>query len=162
LPPAQFAALAAAMFCVMKPDEERRLAAEAPAQRAGLNTPAGSLAQAVRAGGKSLAGPGLPEVPPPPTLAAQLVWSAMRMAAARLPPAEQVSRLRHWLIIGVWIAVNGPLSSQKPQPPAQTSVRELVRQLFRELELVSPSGVRQANVSEEVWEYLERAEAGNI
>lgn len=149
LPPSEHAALAAAMRCVMTPTEELQRAAEAPARAAGVNTPSGSLAMAVFSGGASLAAANLPPVPPPPSLSNQLAHAAIRIALGRAKPEQAKATLRQFLVMGICIAVHGPLA-----PCAHNDVRGRIRDLFRALNLL-PAGKAESSTSQEVWDYLE-------
>jgi hypothetical protein len=104
LPPAEVAALTAAVRWALRPEEERRAAAKAPAEAVGFEAPAGVLAHAVSFSGGSLSPPGLPEVPPKPTLTPRCVAAAIKLAAATAPPDQAEQIFQRFLAIGIGIA----------------------------------------------------------
>jgi hypothetical protein len=90
LPPAEGAALKAAVRWVLGPSEERRQAAKKAAAAAGLKTPAGCAAQAA-----FLADPSSP------TRSAKLVGVGVLLAAARRPAAERTWTYRQFVAVGL-------------------------------------------------------------
>jgi hypothetical protein len=104
LSPKELAALTAAVRWALRPEEEYRAAAKEPAKAAGLGVPAGNLALAVQFSGGSLTPPGLPEVPPKPTLTAQSVAGAIKLAAVTAPPEKIELMFRQFLALGIGIA----------------------------------------------------------
>lgn len=75
-------ALEAARAWVIEPNDEHCRAAMPVAEAAGLETPAGCLAAAVRFSGESLAPPEMPPSPPPDHVTADLVFTALVSAGA--------------------------------------------------------------------------------
>lgn len=97
LPPAEASALKAAVFWVLDPSDANRTAAKAPAEAAGIETPAGGLATAVTFTGGTLAPP-MPKVPPVvpgPYLPAKGVAGAVLLASVKGPGTgiEETQRL---------------------------------------------------------------------
>jgi hypothetical protein len=87
-PPLEAHAFRAVLHWMQKPGEPTRRDAEVAAQRAGLSTPAGCMAQAVFCSEGSVSRPGLPKVLASPALAARLVLTGLRLAAAREKNAQ--------------------------------------------------------------------------
>jgi hypothetical protein len=88
----------------LRPEDEFREAARVPAEAVGFEAPAGVLAHAVVFSGGSLSPPGLPEVPPKPTLTPQCVAAAIKLAAATVPPEQAEQIFQRFLAIGIGIA----------------------------------------------------------
>jgi hypothetical protein len=82
-PPLEATALRTVLRWLQKPGEPTRHATEQAALQAGLQTPAGCLAQAVFHGTGNISRPGLPAVVPPPELACRLILTGLRLAAQR-------------------------------------------------------------------------------
>lgn len=103
-PPAPVdAGLGAIVRWVLKPVEENRRAVGALVEDLGLETPIGSLAYAAFASHGSLIPPGLPEVAAPPGLAAQIVASALLLAAA-VDPARTLECYHTFLTVASTVA----------------------------------------------------------
>jgi len=84
-----------------EPNEDRRRAAKAAADRAGLATPPGCLAYAVFMSGGSMAPAEAPVAPePPPHVCGRMVAGAMSLAVA-LEPRTTQERLRAFLDAGL-------------------------------------------------------------
>lgn len=83
----------AAVRWVMQPTEENRVAARPPAERAGVMSPAGSLAIAANGG-----------VTPGPYGTAKSVAMAVKLSALKSPPAAIVETQRLFLELGVGVA----------------------------------------------------------
>jgi hypothetical protein len=98
------AALTAAVRWVVQPSEETRRAAEKPAEKAGLGTPAGCLARGVFDSGGSLAPPNLPAIEPGATLTNLEVQGALHLLALQSPP-DRIQAAYHQLIaLGLGVA----------------------------------------------------------
>ena len=94
LNPAERTACAAAINWVIRPGDETRLAAKAPADAAGMSSPAGVLAIAAHGG-----------MPPPgPYAPARAVAMAVKLAALKSPPTEIIQTQRAYLQLGVGVA----------------------------------------------------------
>jgi hypothetical protein len=97
-------ALDAVVRWLQDPSEEHRRAAQRAGQTAGAETPAGALALAAFWSTGSMSEPDLPEVAPPPNVAAQTVAGAV-MAAAAVGPAVHVNeRFRRFLGLAFEVA----------------------------------------------------------
>ena len=96
--------LVAAERWAIQPTEDHRRACQAAYESAGLQTPGAVVALAVFLSGKSLAPPGLPEVPPDPFHAAKAVAGALLMASVIKQPEQSEDKLRHFLSIGDSVA----------------------------------------------------------
>jgi hypothetical protein len=83
--PAAVQALAAVEQWIAAPDDEHRRAAWAAAEKAGMDSPAGSAAGAVFFISGSVAPADIPVVPPPPGIHCTLAGTAVVMAAASDP-----------------------------------------------------------------------------
>ncbi len=110
---AEALALAAAEAWVYAPDEEHRLAAEHTIKAAGLQSPAGLLAQAVAWSGGSLAPEGLQEVPPPEHLTGRMVSAAVMVAATRLSAQGLPETFARFLSRGIEIAMGSKREGDK-------------------------------------------------
>jgi hypothetical protein len=94
LTPAEKAACTAAINWVIRPGDETRLAAKAPADAAGMRSPAGVLAIAAHGG-----------MPPPgPYAPARAVAMAVKLAALKSPPTGIIQTQRAYLQLGVGVA----------------------------------------------------------
>ena len=98
------AACRAAVFWVYQPNEMYRLATQAPAAAAGLQSPAGILAAGVYQSGDNLAPPKLPPVPPPPFATEKAVANAVKMAATKVEPLKMAEMRRLFLELGIAVA----------------------------------------------------------
>lgn len=117
LPPPEQAAAKAAAQWVLDPKEENRAAAQAPAEAAGIGTPAGALAHAARWTGGSLSPPDLPAVPPGPFMPAKAVAGSILLAAAKADPVKIADNQRLFLELGVGVAegrFTWPEGEEKP------------------------------------------------
>ena len=90
------AALDAAGRWAGESTEVNRRAAQAAAERAGFDTPAGCCALAAFLSGGSLAPPGIASIPPAPHLTAATVASAVILAAVVDAPAEAPVRFQRF------------------------------------------------------------------
>lgn len=106
-------AFRACLRWIQKPGEETRRAAAEAAAVAGLDTPAGAVAQAVFFSGGSISGPGLPEVKPAPEVMSNLILGALRVAAARENPKQLDGCFRRY----VWLASDPLQRLSKPAAP---------------------------------------------
>lgn len=106
LPPAEGSALKAAVVWVLDPTEASRNAAKAPAEAAGIETPAGGLATAVTWTGGSLTPPmpKVPPVPPGPWLPAKGVMGAVLLASVKGPGAGIEETQRLFVDLGIDVA----------------------------------------------------------
>ena len=97
------AAARAALQWVLRPTEENRAAAKAPAEAAGPASPAGALAMAAHRTGGSLGPPDGPPVPPGPFMAATAIATAVKFAAIRVEPVKinETRRLFVELAVGM-------------------------------------------------------------
>ena len=98
--PKESAALQSAVRWVLEPNEANRRAAEAAANLAGIETPAGCRRLAAFASSGSLSAPELPEAAPPPFLTAKIVFSALRAAAIQDRPDKQPLPQRLFITLG--------------------------------------------------------------
>lgn len=103
--PQDAAALRAAEAWVYEPTEERRRAAEAAADEAGLESPAGLAAMGVFFSGGSIAPAEFEAVPPAEHLTGAMVASAVLCAAFDGPPDSRDTSLRRALAKGIEIAM---------------------------------------------------------
>lgn len=97
-------ALTAAVRWVIEPTEAHRQAASAPADAAGLATPAGNLAKAAFWSGGSMLPPGQPVLAPPPVLRPQAVNRAVTALAGDVAAAHRERAHRQFLAIATGIA----------------------------------------------------------
>ena len=84
-PPDRLAATAAVEW-LMRPTEENRAAAKAPAMAAEPVSPAGTLAMAASLTGGSIYPPELPFKPPPPFAPQQAIARAVKLCSIKNPP----------------------------------------------------------------------------
>lgn len=122
-PAAEAEVLKAVAEWVLDPTEERRRAAAALAEAAGVGSPPGCLATAVAWTGGSLgpANPKVPAVPPGPDLPAKAVAGAALLASAKADPARIADVQRGFVELGVGVAegrVTWP--DVKPKPPRRS------------------------------------------
>jgi hypothetical protein len=106
LPPAEAAALKAAVVWVLDPTEANRSAAKAPAEAAGIETPAGGLATAAMWTGGSLTPP-MPKVPPVvpgPYLPAKGVTGAVLLASIKAAGSGIEETQRRFVDLGIGVA----------------------------------------------------------
>lgn len=104
LSPPDKAACKAAVQWVMQPTEENRAAAQAPAQEAGLATPAGQLALATNQTGGNIAPANAPPMPPAPFEPAKAVARAVKMATAKADPVKIIDTQRLLVELGIGVA----------------------------------------------------------
>jgi hypothetical protein len=97
------ACLAAALW-VSQPDEEHRIAAQAPADAAGPQSSAGQLARAACLTGGSLAPPKLPVKPPSPFAPAKAVAVSVKLASLRGDKAKLAFRQKSFVELGIGVA----------------------------------------------------------
>jgi hypothetical protein len=98
-PPTIDAALQAVVAWVQQPEEPQRREADAAGKAAGVNTPAGMLAEAVYCSGGSISLPDLPEVEPDEWLTAQMVAAAVVLASKSKGPEQKVALQRRFLVV---------------------------------------------------------------
>ena len=106
LPPAEAEALKVVAEWVLDPVEERRKAAAALAESAGVDTPTGCLATAVAWTGGSLspASPKVPVVVPGPDMPSKAVAGGVLLASARAEPSRIAGVQRAFVGLGVGVA----------------------------------------------------------
>jgi hypothetical protein len=97
------AAQQAAEAWVVSPSDEKRRAAHAAAQAAGVGTPVGLTCEAVFFSEGSLGPPEFKEVPPPEHLAATTAANAVILAAVAEPPKLE-AKYRQFLALGQDVA----------------------------------------------------------
>lgn len=102
LAPPDKAAARAAVQWVLRPTEQNRAAAKAPAEAAGPTSPAGALARAANWTGGSLGPPDAPLVPPGPFMPAMAVAMAVKVAATKVEP----SRIRDTQRLYIQLAID--------------------------------------------------------
>lgn len=112
-PPPQAAAVQAAERWVADPSEANRRAAQAAAEKAEMNNPAGCAAMAAFWSGGSLAPPNVPVVPPGETLTAHGVTGAVLLAAVASEPQKAPEKHRKFLALGVEVG-NGTNRWKEP------------------------------------------------
>lgn len=130
--PTASAALEAARAWVIDPTDENRRATFPAAEAADIGTPAGCTAAAAYFSGGSLAPAHLTAVPPPDYVTAQLVASALTLAAVVKDPEKAGEKSASFLQIGLEIASGGsrwPESSPEstattPKPEEPMSERD--------------------------------------
>lgn len=106
LPPAESAALKAAVTWVLDPSDANRTAAKAPAEASGVGTPSGSLALAVTWTGGTLAPP-MPRVQPVvpgPYLPAKGIAGAVLLSSVKGPGAGIEETQRLFVELGTGVA----------------------------------------------------------
>jgi hypothetical protein len=104
LSPAEKTAARAAVQWVMAPGEESRTAAQAPAEAAGLASPAGNLALAAFQTGGNVAPPKAPSMAPAPFAPAKAVAGAVKIACTKADPVKIVETQRLFLELGIGVA----------------------------------------------------------
>jgi hypothetical protein len=98
------AAVQAAEYWAATASEDDRRKAQAAAEAAGLNDPAGCAAMAAFWSGGSLAPPNAPTVPPGEHLTAQAVAGAVMLAAVRTAPEKAPEKYRRFFALGCDVA----------------------------------------------------------
>jgi hypothetical protein len=122
--PESKAALAAAERWVSAQDEDSRRAAQAAAEKAGYDSPAGIVALAAYLSSGSLAPADLPEVPPAEGLTADAVAGAVNLAAVLTEPEKAPERLKKFFALGADVDSGKnrwPESAGKPAGTARPS-----------------------------------------
>ena len=104
LSPVDRAAAIAAVHWVLRPGEEVRAAARAPAEAAGATSVAGALASAAFLSGGNVAPPGTPPAPPAPFAYAKAVARAVKLAAIHCPPVRMIENQRAMVELGIGLA----------------------------------------------------------
>ncbi len=104
LSPLDRAAATAAVQWVMRPTEENRTAAKAPAEAADPMSPAGPLAMAANQTGGSIFPPNLPFKPHPPFAPAKAVARAVKLASLKTEPASLAKTQRRYVELAMQIA----------------------------------------------------------
>jgi hypothetical protein len=104
LSPVDKAACKAAVQWVMQPTEENRAAARAPAEEAGVVTPAGQLAMAANQTGGNVAPPSAPPMAPAPFAPAKAVSGAVKMATSKADPVKIIETQRLFVELGIGVA----------------------------------------------------------
>jgi hypothetical protein len=99
-----WAACRAAAKWVLRPTEENRAAAKAPAEVAGLGSPAGALAVAANQTGGNIAPPKAPPMAPGPFAPAKAVAMAVKLAATKGDPVRILDRQRSYFELGIAVA----------------------------------------------------------
>jgi hypothetical protein len=97
------AAQKAAEAWVMEPGDEKRRAAHAAAQTAGVGTPVGLACEAVFFSGGSIGPAEFKEVPPPEGLCANMAANAVILVAV-VDPAKMAAKYRQLLALGQDVA----------------------------------------------------------
>lgn len=97
--PKEAEAFRASLRWIQKPGEETRRAAGVAAEVAGVDTPAGAVAQAVFASGGTLSAPGLPEAPPPPEMMPSCIVGGLRLAAAQEDALQMERCFRRFVLL---------------------------------------------------------------
>jgi hypothetical protein len=115
-------ALAAALRWVVEPDEDHRLSARLPGERAGIRTTAGCLATATYWSGGSP--PDQPSLKPSPLLGNRLVLAAVFLAAVRDAPMRCGQRFCDFTQFGLHI-----LAGERPWPVKPAPIIERVDEL---------------------------------
>ena len=98
------AAAAAAVQWVLRPTEQNRAAAKAPAEAAGPVSPAGALARAANWTGGSLGPPNAAPVPPGPFMPALAVAAAVKFTAVKVEPPRIPDTQRLFVELGMAVA----------------------------------------------------------
>jgi len=104
LSPADKAACLAAVQWIVQPTDWHRAAVLAPAQAAGLASPAGGLAMAVYQTGENVAPPGAPPMAPQPFAPAKAVSGAIKLACTKANPVKIIETQRLYLELGMGMA----------------------------------------------------------
>lgn len=104
LSPVDKAACKAAVQWVMQPTEDNRAAARAPAEEAGVVTPAGQLAMAANQAGGNAAPPNAPPMAPAPFAPAKAVSGAVKMATSKADPVKIIETQRLFVELGIGVA----------------------------------------------------------
>jgi len=104
LPPLDKEACRAAVQWVVQPTEWNCAAALAPAQAAGMASPAGGLAMAVFQTGGNVAPPGAPPMAPQPFAPAKAVAGAVKMACTKADPMKIVETQRLFVELAMGMA----------------------------------------------------------
>jgi hypothetical protein len=112
--PAEGAAVKAARSWAIDPSDENRRAAFTAAEAAKLGTPAGCAALAAFLSGGSLAPPTLTAVPPAEHLTAELVGSALAIAAVIKEPEKAAEKYAVFLKFGLEVAEGQHLWAEAP------------------------------------------------
>jgi hypothetical protein len=110
-------ALRAAVRWVVEPAEKHRRAAEQAAEAAGMDTPAGCIAQAAFWSGGSISAPDLPPVEMPPHAAAEVLVKALILATAGLAAKEQ--HQHRFLQLGYQVVTGANRWEQHVHAPVQ-------------------------------------------
>jgi hypothetical protein len=104
LAPVDRAAAIAAVNWVVRPGEDVRTAARAPAEAAGAASVAGALASAAFLSGGNVAPPGTPPSPPAPFASAKAIARAVKLAAIHCPPVRMIENQRAMVELGIGLA----------------------------------------------------------
>jgi hypothetical protein len=105
LTPADRSAATAAIAWVMQPTEEKRAAAVAPAEAAGMPSIAGWLARAAAQTGGNMAPPGVPFFKPPePFAPAKAIATAVKFALAKAKPSQLEQMQKGYVELAIQIA----------------------------------------------------------
>jgi hypothetical protein len=107
------AAAAAAVQWVLRPTEQNRAAAKAPAEAAGPASSAGALARAANWTGGSLGPPNAAPVPPGPFMPAMAVAAAVKFAAIKVEPVRIADTQRLFVELGMAVAEGRYLWKEK-------------------------------------------------
>jgi hypothetical protein len=98
------AACTAAAQWILRPTEENRAAAKAPADAAGPASPAGALAAAAHQTGGNVAPPKAPPMAPAPFATAKGVATAVKLASIKREPVKIADTQRLFVELGIGIA----------------------------------------------------------
>src|SRR5262249_3684574 len=101
LSPTEKAACRAAVQWVLRPTEEVRVAAKAPADRAGPANPAGALAAAANQTGGSITPANAPRMSPGPFAPAKAVATAVKLASTKGDPIKMADRHELFVRLGI-------------------------------------------------------------
>lgn len=97
-------AMEAIVRWVHLPSEPHRRTCEHFGRALGMNISPGALAMAAFWSGGSMSAPGMPHVPPPAGLAAQVVAGALHLAAVQRDAQHYLDHVRQYLAIGLDVA----------------------------------------------------------
>lgn len=94
----------AAVQWVLKPTDECRVLAKAPAEAAGPSSPAAALAAAANQSGDSIASPKAPRMPSKPFASAKAVINAVKLSISKADPIKITETQRLLLELGIGVA----------------------------------------------------------
>ncbi len=118
LKPEVLAVLEAAEAWARQPSDEKRRAAQAAVDAAGMDSPAAMAAMAAFFSGGSLVPTDLPEVPPAANLTGRMVTGAVALTAVAREPEKAAERYRAFLSKGIELAMGGQRKAPTAKPQA--------------------------------------------